>query len=200
MFFISYPASLSFVETEAADLFGITNFQVSLLLFCDKADAVLLLRVAQWYNLEPDRRKGGSRLICPISRQGVIWMRYVHYLRLSVMPTLIGISLAGSKLFYISRYSIKDFHYNSVFVNRIIILQLSSSEKSKKFKIKALSCQMRGVGRIRNFSPKEYENIKANAEWSARKMRSEKKLTRRKKVSTERSLRPLGRWRPDYKT
>lgn len=56
--FIRCPATLSFVETEAAELFGITHLQVKSILSCDQADAVLLLRAAPQYYLNPNCPKG----------------------------------------------------------------------------------------------------------------------------------------------
>lgn len=44
--FIRCPVALSFVEKEAADIFGITHLQAGSIVFHDQSDAVVFLRVA----------------------------------------------------------------------------------------------------------------------------------------------------------
>lgn len=71
-FFIRCPTALFFIETEAADNFGITHLQASLLLSCDRADAVLTLQASQRYVHNTDRPNTNPGLIRSISPQSVM--------------------------------------------------------------------------------------------------------------------------------
>lgn len=90
---------ISFVETEAANVFRMAELQTSWLLCCDLAGSVLIIRAALWYVPELGPLKSELPLEYLISLPCVMQTRYKLYLSIYDL-IYIGRPLASVVTFY----------------------------------------------------------------------------------------------------
>lgn len=100
----SVPCCTVLVETEAADLFGITHHQVSPLFSVIRLRLFVFFKQPRNSFLTRILQRASSSIIRSLLSQGIMRIRYVLYLQLFVIPIQIGSLLTGLTTCYVLKF------------------------------------------------------------------------------------------------